>query len=96
MRHAIGKLDLTVTGKAVEHEGKSLFPLNTDRSLEVFIEHGADEVARGRDKTCDRNFIRQLTTDQSGIVGEIDIDLYVQRCAGGGGRECGTRSAARS
>ena len=45
MRHAIGIFEFAVAGEAIEHEGKSLVALDTNRSCEEFIEHGTDDVA---------------------------------------------------
>ena len=45
VRHPIGVLDLAVAGESIEHEGKSLVALDTNRSCEEFIEHGTDDVA---------------------------------------------------
>ncbi len=45
MRHPIGVFNLTVAGKTVEHEGQSLIALHAFGTLEVFIEHSANDVA---------------------------------------------------
>lgn len=45
MRHSIGIFNFTVAGKTVEHEGESLIAFHAFRTLEVFIEHGANDVA---------------------------------------------------
>ena len=44
MRDTIGKCQFAVAGEAIEHEGESLIALDIARTLEVFIEHGADQI----------------------------------------------------
>lgn len=77
MCHTIGIFKFAITGETVKHEGESLFTLHTDRTLEVFVEHGADDIAGGWHEARGRNFIRELTADQFIIVGKVDIDLYI-------------------
>ena len=44
MRDAIGKCQFAVASETIEHEGKSLVALDIAGTLEVFIEHGADQI----------------------------------------------------
>lgn len=77
VRHAISIFDLAVAVETVEHEGESLFALDPDRTLEIFIEHGADDIARGGDKPRGWDLVRELTADQFVIVCKVDIDLHI-------------------
>ena len=44
MRDAIGKYKFTVAIETVQHEGESLVTLDVARTLEIFIEHPADQI----------------------------------------------------
>jgi hypothetical protein len=46
MRNAVGIFDPAIAGEAVEHKRQPLVAFHTDRTLEIFIENRADDVAR--------------------------------------------------
>lgn len=93
--HTIGVFDLVVTGKTVEHEGKPLFTFQANWSLEVFIEHRADDIARGRNEARGGSFIGELTADQFVVVCKVNTELHIYRRASGCWCERRSRRAAR-
>lgn len=46
MRNTVGIFDPAIAGEAVEHKRQPLVALHTDRTLEIFIENRADDIAR--------------------------------------------------
>jgi hypothetical protein len=44
MHDAIGVFDFAVTGEAVEHKREPLIALHVAGTLEIFIEHGTDQI----------------------------------------------------
>ena len=83
MHDAVGVFDPAVAGKAVEHEGETLVAFHIAGTLEVFIEHGADQILRRGDEACDRDFIGHVAADQAVVVSEIDRHPHELRCARG-------------
>lgn len=44
VRNTIGKCEFAVAVEAVEHERESLVAFDIARTLEIFIEHGTDQI----------------------------------------------------
>ena len=42
--NAISVFELAIPGETIEHQGKSLIVFNADRTLEIFIEHRANNI----------------------------------------------------
>jgi len=95
MCHAIGIFNLAIAGEAVQYKSEPLIPFHANRSLEVFIEHGTNDITGGGNEACGGDFVWKLTADQFVIVGKVNIDLHIQRRACGSGSEGGTRRTAR-
>ena len=93
MRHTVGIFDLAVSGEPIKHQGKSLIAFHITRTFEIFIEHGTDQILRRGDKARRARLIRKLPADQTVVIGEIDIHLYIEwsarwrRCIRNGWRE---------
>jgi hypothetical protein len=79
VHNAIGICYFTVACETIENKRESLVAFNIARTFEVFIEHRTDQVFGRGDKTRRARFIRKLSTDQTVVVSEIDIDLHVKR-----------------
>lgn len=77
VRHAIGVFKFAVAGKAVEHKRKALIAFHVAGTLEIFIEHRADQILRGRNEAGRARLIRKLSTDQAVVVCEIDVHFHV-------------------
>ena len=82
MRDTIGKHKFAVTVETVQHQGESLVTFDIARAFEIFIERCANEILRGGDITRHGDFIRKLPGDQTVVICEVDIDLYIERRAG--------------
>lgn len=93
--HAIGICYFVIACETVENERESLVAFNIAWTFEVFIEHRTDQVFGRGDKTRDAGFIRKLSIDQSVVVSEIDVDLHVERSAGGSWRARHRRGKTR-
>lgn len=90
--NTIGIGDFTVSDKTVEYERKSLIAFDIARALEIFIQHGANQILSGRNKARRRDLIRKLPGDQSVVVCEIDVNLHIKWRARGRWRVCDRRS----
>lgn len=83
MGNAVGVFDPAVSVEAVEHQGKSLVPFHVAGTLEIFIEHRADQILRRGDEARDRHFVGQIAANQAVVIGEVDGHLHEERRAGG-------------
>ena len=45
MRDAICIFEFAISGETIEHQSKSLVTFDTDRTIEVFIENGANNIS---------------------------------------------------
>lgn len=75
--------DLTVASETVEEQCQSLVALDVARTLEIFIQHGTDQILRRGNKARRWNFVRKLAADQPVVVCKVDIHLHIKRCARG-------------
>ena len=76
VRDAVCIFESAVSREAIEHERETLVAFHITRTLEVFIEHGADEVLRGGNKTRHRDLIGQLPANQAIVICEVNIHFY--------------------
>ena len=83
MGNAIRKGKFTVTRETVEDKCETLIPFDIAVYLEEFIEHRAQQILAGGDKTRRSHLIRKLPADQTFVICEVDIDLHIQRRARG-------------
>ena len=73
VRDAVCIFEFAVPGEAVEHECETLVAFHIAGTLEVFIEHGANQILCGGNKARHRDLIWQLPADQAIVICEIDI-----------------------
>ena len=77
MRHTVSKYQLAVTVETIEHERKSLISFDIARTLEIFIEHGADQIFRRRNESRRGDLIQKLPRNQTVVICEVNIDLHI-------------------
>lgn len=79
MYNAICIFEFAVTGKAIEHKREPLIAFHIARTFEEFIQHRADKILCGGNQARHRDFVRQLPSNQTIVICEIDIHFYKLR-----------------
>lgn len=77
MCHAVGVFQFVISGEAIEDQRESLVALHVAGTLEVFIQHCADQVLRRRDEARRTRLIGELPADQTIVICEIEIHLHI-------------------
>jgi hypothetical protein len=67
-----GELQLAVAGEAVRDQGQAALSFSVGRAFEELIQDSLDGIYRGRDRTLDGCFIRELSAQETVVVGEED------------------------
>jgi hypothetical protein len=79
MHSPIRKHKPAIACKAVKYEAESLVSFHIAGTLEELIEDSSNALFRGKNDARHRNLVRELTGNQTPVISEVNIDLYIHR-----------------
>lgn len=95
VRHTVGELEPAVACEAVEDEGKPVVAFHVAGTLEELVQDSTDQVLHRGDKARHCHLVGKFAADEPFVIREVDVHLYEQRRARGGGRPSGGRCDTR-